>query len=127
MLMLCNPDGAVLLEHRPPSGRWGGLWSLPEFDDQDQTMAWISTRFGAIPVRSETWPVLRHSFTHFHLDIQPLYVALDKVPETVMEGESWVWYRGDEQPGGLAAPVTRILEGLFDTSPLQLLGCRESH
>ena len=25
-------DGSVLLERRPESGVWGGLWCLPEFD-----------------------------------------------------------------------------------------------
>jgi len=31
MMILRNKNGQVLLEQRPPSGIWGGLWSLPEF------------------------------------------------------------------------------------------------
>ena len=30
---LRDPAGRVLLEQRPPSGIWGGLWSLPEVAD----------------------------------------------------------------------------------------------
>ncbi|MFL6637559.1 MAG: NUDIX domain-containing protein [Paraburkholderia graminis] len=33
--MLVLRDGnAVMLEKRPPSGIWGGLWSLPEAADE---------------------------------------------------------------------------------------------
>ncbi len=32
MLLLSDREGRLLLERRPPSGIWGGLWSLPESD-----------------------------------------------------------------------------------------------
>src|SRR5690606_23727481 len=32
MLILEDAEGRILLERRPPSGIWGGLWSLPELD-----------------------------------------------------------------------------------------------
>src|SRR5579871_1095047 len=32
MLVAMRDDGSVLLERRPESGIWGGLWCLPEFD-----------------------------------------------------------------------------------------------
>ena len=32
MLVAMREDGSVLLERRPESGIWGGLWCLPEFD-----------------------------------------------------------------------------------------------
>ncbi len=34
-LVLRNRDGCILLQRRPPSGIWGGLWSLPEFENLD--------------------------------------------------------------------------------------------
>ena len=33
MVILINDNNEVLLERRPPSGIWGGLWSLPADDD----------------------------------------------------------------------------------------------
>ena len=30
MFLLVDPEGACLLERRPPEGIWGGLWSVPE-------------------------------------------------------------------------------------------------
>ena len=35
MLVLRDSRQAVLLERRPESGRWGSLWSFPEFADRD--------------------------------------------------------------------------------------------
>jgi A/G-specific adenine glycosylase len=32
MLLIQDPDGAVLLERRPPQGIWGGLWCFPQQD-----------------------------------------------------------------------------------------------
>lgn len=32
MLILEDTKGRILLERRPPTGIWGGLWSLPELD-----------------------------------------------------------------------------------------------
>ena len=34
MLILSDSDGKVLLEKRPPTGIWGGLWSLPEAENE---------------------------------------------------------------------------------------------
>ena len=32
MIVAMRRDGGVLLERRPESGIWGGLWCLPEFE-----------------------------------------------------------------------------------------------
>src|SRR5690554_7293762 len=36
MLILEDNEGRILLERRPPSGIWGGLWSLPELDPRSE-------------------------------------------------------------------------------------------
>jgi A/G-specific adenine glycosylase len=60
MLILENPHGELLLERRPPSGVWGGLWSLPELGE---------THLPDGDERPAPEP-LRHQFTHFTLDIR---------------------------------------------------------
>ena len=42
-MVLAVSNGAVYLERRPPSGIWGGLWSLPELDD-DGVADWCRER-----------------------------------------------------------------------------------
>ena len=66
----------VYLERRPAAGIWGGLWSFPELDDENEIEAWCDRVIGAIPVDVERWDTVRHSFTHFDLDIEPIVVTL---------------------------------------------------
>jgi len=62
--------------------------------------------------------VVRHTFSHFHLDIRPVLItpataAGNNIHTTsVMEGPEWVWYKGCADVGGLPAPVTRLLENM---------------
>ena len=114
-MVLVRHAGALYLERRPPAGIWGGLYSFPEFDSVSEAKDWCRDRLGAEPLKVETWPTLRHSFTHFDLDIVPVALLVDAVvPRAVEEGDS-LWYApGDERQVGLAAPVRSLLELAFD-------------
>ncbi|HLA74637.1 MAG TPA: A/G-specific adenine glycosylase, partial [Gammaproteobacteria bacterium] len=116
LLMLCNARGEVLLEQRPPSGIWGGLWSLPEYGGTRQELAdWCQQRLGYAVTDIQAWPTLRHSFSHFHLDIQPLRLRAARATHTVMEARPTVWYNSrNPDARGLAAPVKHLLELLPD-------------
>jgi len=113
MLLLRAPDGSVYLERRPASGVWGGLWSFPEFDSETALLAWCDQRQITAADRFQPWPVLRHTFSHFHLDITPCPLVLQNPGFSVMEGEGTVWYKtGQSDSLGLAAPVQRLLQQL---------------
>jgi len=110
-LILRNRHGEVLLEKRPPAGIWGGLWSLPECDHDVELEQHCRDKYGLEISQIETLPDARHSFSHFHLLIQPLRIAVSKISDRVMETEGRVWYNsasGDQR--GLAAPVMRLLQ-----------------
>ena len=115
MLMVCGAEG-VLLERRPPAGVWGGLWGFPEVADATQCEAWCRRELGAPPQRVIPWAPLRHSFTHFHLRITPLQVFAQVPADCVMEGGRRVWYNMAIPPGGLAAPVSRLIARLQSAS-----------
>ncbi|MGQ0656479.1 MAG: A/G-specific adenine glycosylase [Chromatiales bacterium] len=111
-LIICNPRGEVLLERRPPAGIWGGLWSLPELQPGEDLEAWNRQRAFAV-VRSESWPVFRHTFSHFHLDIHPVRLDIRLRSREVMEGGEWLWYKsGGALPVGVATPVRNLLAKL---------------
>ncbi|MGD2075956.1 MAG: A/G-specific adenine glycosylase [Gammaproteobacteria bacterium] len=116
MLLLSTPDGAVYLEKRPASGVWGGLWSLPEFDGEAALLAWCDRHRVPVPPRLELGPRLRHTFSHYHLDITPCRLQLQSPPVSVMEGGRALWYNTDQPTTlGLAAPVKRLLSQLQDS------------
>ena len=68
MLVLRDGD-AVMLEKRPPTGIWGGLWSLPEAADEAALAA--VAQVSAATVRCRALAPLTHAFTHFKLEIEP--------------------------------------------------------
>jgi len=110
MLLLTVADGGVYLQRRPPTGIWGGLWSFPEFDSETALLAWCDQKQIPVPGRLAPWQALRHTFSHFHLDITPCHLQLQNPRLSVMEGEGTVWYKtGQSGSLGLAAPVQRLL------------------
>jgi len=111
MLLLENPDGAIWLEQRPAQGIWGGLWSLPEIAIDADHRDWLAHR-GLKAAQTEQWTPLRHTFSHFHLDIHPLRITLKK-PKTGVAEAGGLWYNVTQpQALGLAAPVTKLLKQL---------------
>ena len=120
MIILENASGQILLEKRPPSGIWGGLWSLPECPhpahDHGAVARWCHRSLGCAVEIHDATAVLRHSFTHFHLLITPLRARAMASASSVMEGERHVWYNVAQlQEQALATPVKRILQRLRTT------------
>lgn len=115
MLVLRNPAGEVLLQQRPPTGIWGGLWSFPEAEaNDDQTLRqWSADQLGhEISIR-ERWPTVRHTFSHFHLDIEPVIAEATANAHQVREIVTAQWLSPAQPPKlGLAAPVKLILQQL---------------
>ncbi len=70
-MLLMVRDGEVLLEKRPPTGVWGGLWSLPEMPVEGEVAAHAADRLGYEVGAQTPLEPLRHTFTHFALDIRP--------------------------------------------------------
>jgi A/G-specific adenine glycosylase len=118
-LMMRGPDSELWLERRPSPGIWGGLWCFPEGRELDPT-SWCIDRTGKPPRAIESWPMFRHTFSHYHLDIEPVLVEVETVPGLIMEAERQLWYNVRQPPKiGLAAPVAGLLEQLADHGQLK--------
>jgi A/G-specific adenine glycosylase len=112
-MILVRVDDSVFLERRPPSGIWGGLWSFPEIDPLQDPSSWCEETLNASPVDVERWPTVRHSFTHYDLDIEPTAVRVEKLSRTVADSDDSVWYEfHSPQQVGIAAPVAGLIEKL---------------
>ena len=112
-LVLMDPDDRVMLEKRPPSGIWGGLWSLPEMAPDEDVARHCRERWQFDVTAPEEVPGFRHSFSHYHLDILPCRLRVKNPDQCVMEDQGIVWYN-IAQPDrlGLAAPIRTILQNL---------------
>ena len=115
-MLLARTAGRVYLERRPEAGIWGGLWSLPELGERS-VESWCADVLDATASSTEPWQTLRHSFSHYDLDIQPILVRVDAPLSKVADCDSTTWYRLDEPPpGGIAAPVRKLLDQLNNRS-----------
>jgi len=121
-MLLLEYDGELYLEQRPPTGIWGGLWCPPQLDGDDggeaSAQEWLAVR-ELHTQQVHALPQLRHTFTHFHLDIAPVWVQLAKVPTQVAEsGSGWYKLRQLNRPRaaqelGLPAPIVKLAKQLL--------------
>ena len=111
LAMLRNTKGDVLLEKRPASGIWGGLYSFPEFKDLDSADDWCMQVTGCPVETRREWAVVKHSFSHYDLFMQPLELFISGTFLQIMDAERWLWYNiAAPAEVGLAAPVKKLLQ-----------------
>jgi A/G-specific adenine glycosylase len=116
MVVALKESGAVLLERRPESGVWGGLWCLPEFSTATAAAAFVRGNLGAAAIAPQPLATLEHAFTHFDLTITALLVRCEEAVALVEEGAG-LWYNVREPVRiGLPAPVTALLSRLAGDS-----------
>jgi A/G-specific adenine glycosylase len=114
MLVAVREDRTVLLERRPESGVWGGLWCLPEFDTLSAARVFADQSLKRLQGEPEALDVMQHSFTHFDLVISPLLTRCSG-PAGVMDDNQSLWYNTHEPARiGLPAPIKTLLDRLAD-------------
>jgi A/G-specific adenine glycosylase len=118
MFLVIDPAGRCLLEQRPERGIWGGLWTPPE-RGAGTTVEQLCAELGVAPddvASSRKGVGFRHTFTHFHMDIEPVYVTLTRPVNAVADRLGLCWYQpGDPQARpalGLSAPAAKLLQSL---------------
>ena len=116
-LMMQHGDG-VWLEQRPPVGLWGGLFCFPQFEREEALQAWLDAR--GIKGQPQQMTAFRHTFSHFHLDIVPMWLEWPSAG-AAMDEAGGLWYNLAQPPSvGLAAPVERLLHELRHPRQLTL-------
>jgi len=112
MLVLSNTSGDVLMQRRPPSGIWGGLWSLPEVADVAGIEQWLELAGLRAIDTAYSAARFRHTFSHYHLDIDVQALSVEVSDAAILESDDRLWYNGVQFPGGVPAPVSTILNNL---------------
>ena len=111
MLIIVN-EGEVLLEKRPPTGVWAGMWCFPELLNGASASDVCRDRFGLETKSSRPWDVLQHGFTHFRLSITPQPIAVQKKLSRVAEpGVMWLSI-DDALVAAIPKPVRELLNEL---------------
>jgi A/G-specific adenine glycosylase len=105
--LLLMHGNEILLEKRPGSGIWGGLWCPPQFDDEVGAKDWFE-RIGLNASEGERLETFTHTFTHFKLHITPLKIHLVCKPLRAEEAGS-VWLDVEEALGAAIPTPVRVL------------------
>ncbi|MFN2360388.1 MAG: A/G-specific adenine glycosylase [Marinobacter sp.] len=112
MVILEDHQGRILLERRPPSGIWGGLWSLPELDPAygpEELPDACERAFGFNCSEPELTSGFRHTFSHYHLHIQPARLSVANTVHVADNGDRQWIHRDQALTLGLPAPIRTIL------------------
>ncbi len=130
MLLLHNADAEYLLVKRPPSGVWGGLWVFPELPDSSvDYQIWCYQQFGISVANGKRLQNIRHSFTHFELQIEAIHCTVNRNPtktmtatttdvmnsgmDRVMDSNHYLWYNPlSDVAVGIPAAVQKIFNQL---------------
>ena len=105
-------QGEVLLERRPSSGLWGGLWVFPEGSSAD-VKTFCRRNFSTEIAGTKKLPVIEHGFTHFRLNIQPVRCMVRKIHSRAeAPGRIWLTLE-DAARAAVPAPVKALLSGLL--------------
>jgi A/G-specific adenine glycosylase len=96
--LVLRHGGAVLLEKRPSSGIWGGLWCFPEAGKD---------------AKGTLLEPLEHGFTHFRLRIRPLLREVAKrAPGVEAPGRLWLDLE-DAARAAIPTPVRKLIARLI--------------
>jgi A/G-specific adenine glycosylase len=111
-MLLLVKDGDVLLQKRPPTGVWGGLWSLPEVDAAADVRRFARVQYGCEVAGVERLGTVKHAFTHFTLDITPIVVRVAAaLPRAAQPGVVWLPL-AEAAGSAVPTPVRRLLAAL---------------
>jgi A/G-specific adenine glycosylase len=105
-------QGRVLLERRPSSGIWGGLWVFPNGPARD-LKSYCRRKFSAHIRGAREMPVIEHGFTHFRRDILPILCSVRRrSPDKETTERLWLDI-ADAAGAAVPAPVRTLLSGLL--------------
>ena len=114
--VVTDARGACYLEQRPANGVWGGLWSPPEQPAACSLAEFLAARGwdAKLVRRTRVGAVFRHGFTHFELDVEPVFVALRARPPAAAAGR---WTTAGAHRLGISAVAAKLLAAAATPSP----------
>lgn len=112
MLIIRDPEQSILLQKRPATGIWGGLWSLPESDQQqtliDQWQIKTNTTFDHVTMLEQ----IEHTFSHYDLTIKPLLIETHILADSLVNEKTIFYNTQSNLAIGLPAPIKKLLQRL---------------
>ena len=112
MMAVFRYKDEVYLERRASTGLWGGLYCFPEYESLEALDSWLSVNNIAFSEEPNVLNMFRHTFSHFHLDITPCVVQLEKPIDKVNDTDNLWFNLSHEKSFGIAAATEKIFKQL---------------
>ena len=105
MAIIQDNSGRVLLEKRPGSGIWGGLWCLPMKESTTELQEAMGLKKRGIRVLK----AVEHRLTHLKMNIHPVLAVTGKASQVKCAAEQDWFDRRQCSQLGLPKPVSDLL------------------
>lgn len=106
--LIIQHDNSVLMEKRPSSGIWGGLFGFFEFNEYSELEVFLAQQ--GLEGELNVLEPFAHVFSHFELTINPHILNIQQIPDVVND-KQLVWYPLDQSiEVGLAAPTKKLVK-----------------
>jgi len=120
IFVINNQLQQLYLEKQPAKGVWGGLWSPPIRPRNCTTTHFLDELNVSPPelVSQTIMPQFRHTFSHYHLEIEPVLINLDQTG-SISEDRSeqpTTWYNVHNNSAlGLSAVAVKLIQQFKDS------------
>ncbi|NBH75449.1 A/G-specific adenine glycosylase [Rodentibacter pneumotropicus] len=114
--LILSKNGKVWLEQRENSGLWGGLFCFPQFESQEDLQAYLISEGISY---YQAWSSFRHTFSHFHLDIHPIYAEVGNIRA---DQENRDWRQVMEKPKEYKPNLSSAVKYWYDPKNPQQIG-----
>ena len=105
-LLLSSPEG-IWLGPDYGFGVWQDLWQFPSFASQSEALDWLAQQPLIVDSQPESWPRFRHTFSHYHLWLQPVQISVRL--NGIMQASGRFTTAQDWPKLGLPKPVLSLL------------------
>lgn len=108
LLIVAENLSELWIYKRPPTGVWGGLWSLPELEMEEDISLWLQKKGLEEKTRQTFFPI-KHIFSHFVLHLHPIKITVKTRASFIQESTEGFHSLNNPWPGGLAAPISKLI------------------
>ncbi len=109
IFLMLTKQNKILLEKRPSSGIWGGLWCPFEISTSENTIVYCQQTYGLEVKPLGNISPLDHTFTHFKLKIHPHLLQVVSPNDALQQKGKWMTL-DDALESAIPTPVRKLLK-----------------
>ncbi len=111
VLLAVDEQSRILMQRRPATGVWQGLWSLPEAHDLDAARHWFGSHLRGSFDIVESLAEITHGFSHYRLLLRPLRWTGVAAATRVKDNADLRWVERHQFASlGIPAPIRTLIE-----------------